>query len=88
MIWDAHSGSRIRIFFPLPDPGVKKSPGSRIPDPENWCLVYLGKVSMFWRTVRLEPNSGLLEVPRSLVCRVTEQANALERKKRGKWSRM
>jgi hypothetical protein len=37
---------------------------------------------MFWRTVRLDPNSGLLEVPRSLVCRVTERAkNALERKK-------
>ncbi len=36
---------------------------------------------MFWRTVRLEPNSGLLEVPRSLVCRVTERANALEWKK-------
>jgi hypothetical protein len=32
MIWDAHPGSRSRIFFSSPDPGVKKAPdpGSRI----------------------------------------------------------
>ncbi len=37
MILDVHPGSQISDpdFFPIPDPGVEKSTGSRVPDPQQ-----------------------------------------------------
>ncbi len=92
MIWDVHPGSRIqiRIFFnPGSESRGQKSTGSRIPDSQHWLFGIPGKGLHVLEDSEAGPEQRIVGGPE--IARLQghcERANALERKKRGKWSGM